>query len=69
MSYVTVQGDMWDEISLKVYGDARFARELMRANPEHLDVPVFSDGVALTVPDVDTAQSADDLPPWKQVAG
>ena len=45
MKYVTVQGDMWDGISYKIYGDVKFTDVLIGANPQHRNVYVFSAGV------------------------
>lgn len=69
MTYTTVQGDMWDIISHKVYGDVRFMDVLIAANPQYNKVLVFSDGIVLNVPEVETRISSDDLPPWKKVDG
>ena len=67
--YLTVQGDGWDAIALAVYGDVRFTPELIKANPAHRDALVFSDGIALTVPDIEPTEAAGDLPPWKAAMG
>jgi len=67
MTYTTKQGDMWDAISKKIYGDEKYTEQLMRANTAHLSTVVFSAGVVLTVPDVDTTTVASvaSLPPWR----
>lgn len=69
MTYTTVQGDMWDLISHKVYGDECFTDVLLAANPRHNKILVFSAGIVLDVPEVEERVSADSLPPWKQVEG
>lgn len=69
MTYTTVQGDMWDLISHKVYGDERFTDVLLAANPRYNKILVFSAGIVLDVPEVDKRVTADSLPPWKQVEG
>ncbi|WP_432643404.1 tail protein X [Acidaminococcus sp.] len=63
--YTTVQGDVWDFISYKVYGSERYIGTLMEANPKHADTAVFPSGVILTCPDVETPVSRF-LPPWKE---
>lgn len=67
MSYVTVQGDTWDGISLKTLGDERYMSQLIESNIEHADTVSFSAGVVLHIPDVklDTSTA---LPPWKRGA-
>lgn len=65
MQYATIQGDTWDGISFKLFGDERFAALLMEQNPGHIRTSVFSAGVLLDVP-VIPAQQAATLPPWKR---
>lgn len=63
--YHTIQGDTWDGISFKLYGDTRFSVNLMVANPEQLGTVIFRAGVTLLIPDIPVEQS-ESLPPWKQ---
>lgn len=69
MTYTTVQGDMWDLISYKVYGDVRFTDVLIAANPRYNKILVFSASIELDAPEVEERVTADSLPPWKQVDG
>ena len=69
MTYTTVQGDMWDLISHKVYGDVRFADVLISANPQYRDVLIFSAGVTVDVPAVDVGNTSDNLPIWLKAEG
>lgn len=69
MIYTTVQGDMWDLIAEKVYGDTKYTDVLLSANPEHRMIYIFSAGIELEVPEVEEKSTADDLPPWKRAEG
>lgn len=69
MTYTTIQGDKWDSIAYKVYGDTKFTDVLIEANIEHRDIFIFSAGVVLDIPEVETRITSDDLPPWKRVSG
>ena len=69
MTYTTQQGDMWDSISHKLYGDVKFTDVLINANLEFRYVYIFSEGVVLSVPDVEERITADDLPQWKRANG
>lgn len=40
--YVTKQGDTWDAIAKRLYGDERFLDVLIRANINHRKTVVFS---------------------------
>lgn len=65
-NYTTVQGDRWDIISLKVYGTELRMDALIDANFVHRNTSIFCAGVVLNVPDVDTTQLFENLPPWKR---
>lgn len=63
--YTTIQGDVWDGISFKIFGDERYSVDLMTANPEKIKTVVFSGGIVLNVPEIPVPASAS-LPPWKR---
>lgn len=65
-TYRTSQGDMWDAIALRLWGDERLFLRLMGANPQHMHVVVFDAGVELAVPEMDVRPPAMNLPPWKR---
>ncbi|MFP8919752.1 tail protein X [Megasphaera indica] len=64
-TYSTVQGDMWDMISYRVYGSEKYVRTLLEANPQFRDVVVFPADIVLTCPDVNLTNTST-LPPWKR---
>ena len=63
-TYTTKQGDMWDAIAKKLYGDEYLMQDLIEANPDHVTTVIFSAGVVLTVP-TSTTTTSSNLPPWK----
>lgn len=63
-TYTTIQGDMWDSIAYKLYGDERYMCLLMQSNLELLDIFVFGAGTVLTVPELESGADAD-LPSWR----
>lgn len=69
--YITIQGDTWDQIALKVYGSDVATRDIMAENgtrdPELLAVWRFPYGTRLAVPErtPDTSTIAQ-LPPWRR---
>ena len=63
-TYKTIQGDMWDSIARKVYGNEKYMAELLKANEEYREIAVFPQGILLTCPDIPKASSAL-LPPWR----
>lgn len=65
--YRTAQGDAWDSIAKKLYGDEYLASLLINANPKHRLTVLFSAGVILTVPDAPSSvQTVNNLPPWRR---
>lgn len=63
----TIQGDMWDKISLRVYGSERYMDRLIEANIDHREKFIFPSGVVLNCPDIDLEEDLvnESLPPWK----
>lgn len=63
--YTTIQGDTWDIIALKVYGNERYMSHLLKANPKYIDIMLFSAGVEIVCPDIEQ-DAVESLPPWKR---
>lgn len=63
-TYTAVQGDRWDSIAYKLWSREKLAKELLAANPDLADVPVFQGGEVLNVPDVEIEITTGNLPPW-----
>lgn len=63
--YITKQGDTFDSIAYKLFGHRRYTKDLMEANPGHLEVVVFSGGIVLKVPEITEEASIADQPPWR----
>ena len=62
--YITKQGDTFDSIAYKLFGHRRYTKDLMEANPDHLEVIIFSGGIMLNVPEI-TEETSTDQPPWR----
>lgn len=65
-TYITNQGDMWDGISYKLWGNEYHVAELIEANPRHVETSVFSGGIVLNVPEIAEPALAHGLPPWRR---
>jgi phage tail protein X len=67
--YVSVQGDWWDLISLRVYGmrrgDDHLMHKLIEANYPLRDMSQFPGGIAVIVPEV-PVKTEIPLVPWKR---
>ena len=66
-TYTTVQGDTWDLIAFRVYGDESLANVLMESNYPYLDFFVFPEGIELNVPEVTISEDDDfEVPEWRE---
>ena len=63
-TYTTIQGDMWDSISYKVYGSEKYVGLLMKSNPTLLDIFIFGAGTVLSVPELEDEKESD-MPSWR----
>lgn len=63
-TYTTIQGETWDQIALKVYGNEKYAGYIMQNNYPLLDTLIFSSGTKINVPELPEAVD-DGLPVWK----
>lgn len=68
---VTRQGDTWDILAKKIYGNELFMEELIKANIHFRKTVIFSAGVVLNVPEIDTTslEYESNLLPWKRGRG
>ncbi len=66
-TYQTVQGDMWDSIAKQAYGTETTMDQLMRANPDLLQVAVFGAGEIVLLPQISAQEAASTaVPPWRK---
>lgn len=63
-TYTTQQGDTWDSISFKIFGDEKYMKYLCEANWPLLDTMTFSSGTVLNVPDI-PEEADEDAPFWR----
>lgn len=65
-TYTTIQGDMWDAIAYRLWGNEKLFHKLMEANAQHRNVVVFPSNVVLNVPTLTTELTTKAMdPPWK----
>lgn len=66
-TYVTQQGDTWDVVSLRVFGDERFMDRIIEQNQQHINVAIFSAGVVLKIPMVTLSEiEHTNVAPWRR---
>lgn len=64
-TYKTVQGDMWDSIAYKCYGDENGINALLEANEIYTNLVVFPADIVLVVPEYKKS-AVNTLPPWRR---
>ncbi len=64
-SYITIQGDTWDMIAKKVYGNEKCLDILMQSNFPLLDYLVFPAGIEVLIPDKPPDRQ-ENLPIWRR---
>lgn len=65
--YKTIQGDTWDGMAYKFFGDEKYMENLIKANWPLADVLIFSSGTEIIVPDIEEEEDVD-LPVWRQAS-
>lgn len=61
--YVTIQGDTWDIVSLRVYGTEMNVDKLIEANTAYRELVFFPANIELTAPEISQTTN---LPPWRR---
>ena len=68
--YHCAASDSFDGVALEVYGDEKYAADLMNANPKYCGMTVFNGGEVLQIPALDVPEDDEDamantIAPWK----
>jgi len=69
VEYIVKQGDRWDTIAFKAYGDATLFNGIIEANTATVISPILESGARLIIPILEVAEIQIDselLPPWKR---
>ena len=57
--------DSFDSLALAIYGDEKYAADLMNANPALCGMTVFNGGEVLRLPNLASPSKSESTPPWK----
>lgn len=69
IQHTTIEGERWDQIAQKYYGEASMMNDIITANPAVPLYDILPAGVVLNIPVIDIVDvkiTATQLPPWKQ---
>ena len=64
-TYTSIQGDTWDMIAYKVYGEESAMVQLIEANNDLAHIAIFPAGVQVTCPPI-APEASRVLPPWRR---
>jgi len=66
-TYITEQGDEWDQIAFEQLGSEHLVDQLIAANPEYRTTVVFAAGIRLGLPEVKATPRTSGPAPWRKV--
>ena len=64
-TYTTIQGDTWDMIAYRLFGNEAYMEEMMMEDLPYIDTLVFSSGTVLSVPELQEGQD-EGVPFWRE---
>ena len=65
LKHITKEGERWDMLAYRYYGDALAYERIVAANPHVAVTPVLAGGLMLAIPVVEETETlTEDLPPW-----
>lgn len=66
IEYTAQEGDTFDLLALKTYGDDKLSSYIISENPDYADVITFEGGEKLLIPKVKDAETEEAVAPWKR---
>ncbi len=64
LTHITTEGERWDQLSWKYYGDAHRYPPIVEANPHVPITGALPAGLQLAIPMLAVVTPTADLPPW-----
>ena len=66
LTHITTEGERWDQLAWKYYGNALEYERIVAANPQVPITATLQGGLRLSIPVIEETQIVEDLPPWKR---
>ena len=60
----TKSGDTFDIIAFRELGSSKYLKELLKANPQHLETFIFPANIELILPEIELEKAKTNLPSW-----
>ncbi|HGD3424777.1 TPA: tail protein X [Enterobacter hormaechei] len=64
LEHITTEGERWDNLAWRYYGDALAYERIIVANPHVAILPVLPSGMRLVIPVISITQISSEVPPW-----
>lgn len=65
LKHITKEGERWDMLAYRYYGDALAYERIVAANPHVAVTPALAGGLMLAIPVIEKTETlTEDLPPW-----
>lgn len=64
LEHITTDGERWDQIAHRYYGDPLGYGRIILANPHIAITPVLMAGQRLAIPVIDAQRPSQEIPPW-----
>lgn len=64
--YLTAEGDTFDILALREYGEEQLSSVIIQENIQYADVLIFEQGTLLYIPVLEIIDTPDTLPPWRR---
>ncbi|WP_095128655.1 tail protein X [Pseudomonas sp. Irchel s3h14] len=64
IAHVTTEGERWDQLAWRYYGDAHRYLPIVEANTHVPITAALPAGLTLAIPILEPVATAEDLPPW-----
>lgn len=64
LTHITTEGERWDQIAARYYGDSRRYQPIIDANQHVPLTPALPSGLKLAIPVLEREATLEDMPPW-----
>lgn len=64
LTHITTEGERWDQLSMRYYGDAMQYERIVAANPHVPLTATLQSGLTLSIPVIALEDLSEELPPW-----
>ncbi|MFB9159993.1 tail protein X [Chromobacterium violaceum] len=64
LTHITTEGERWDQLAARYYGDALAYERIIAANPHVRIGTLLPAGLTLSIPVIEQADLTEELPLW-----